>query len=303
MHATQCLPSQQRTTAQGATSRADREQRATIAASDARSNTSPGLCRSVAKPHSVLLTLCRLASRMRAAACAAHAASSAPPGWWPIAAKPCTMLDVQRADSSPARDAAQPNVGLSKPYTCPCNTTLRHANHGARCAQADSSPARNAVQPGVRFSPCNVTLRHANHGARCAQVSSLPALNLPQPGVGVSLNNIGRRYANHGALCSGPCIPCHQIHCRCAAHKKRHMRAGSPTSTAADAHGPEQGWSALMAVFRRVNAGCTAACIIAPGAACCLAMRLTAVARFTALNSGKSLSTTAKTSSKHLGFE
>ena len=57
-----------------------------------------------------------------------------------------------------------------------------------------------------------------------------------------------------------------------------------------------------MAVFRRVNAGCTAACMIASGAACCFAMRLTAVARFTALNSGKSLSTTAKTSCKTPGI-
>lgn len=63
------------------------------------------------------------------------------------------------------------------------------------------------------------------------------------------------------------------------------------------------GWDALMAVFRCVNAGCTAARAIASGAACCFAMRLTAVDRFTALNSGKSLSTTASTACKTLLVE
>ena len=51
-----------------------------------------------------------------------------------------------------------------------------------------------------------------------------------------------------------------------------------------------------MAAFRRVNAGCSTAQAAASGAACCFAKRLTAVDRFTALNRGKSLSTTASTS-------
>ena len=74
------------------------------------------------------------------------------------------MLDVQRADSLPARDAAQPNVGLGKPYTCRCNMTPR--DHGARGARADRPPARSAAQPGVGLikpytCPCNMALRHA----------------------------------------------------------------------------------------------------------------------------------------------